>query len=64
MGELQVYKPLTDNLSTYGDNHRLDWILISHELEFINYIVVPGNLSDHHIVVADIQLKNAQAIDK
>ncbi|SMG64813.1 hypothetical protein BMETH_27411371973, partial [methanotrophic bacterial endosymbiont of Bathymodiolus sp.] len=43
-GELQVYKPLADNLSTYGDNHRLDWILISRELEFIVYQVLPDKL--------------------
>jgi endonuclease/exonuclease/phosphatase family metal-dependent hydrolase len=63
-GELQVYKPLADNLSTYGDNHRLDWILISRELEFIVYQVLPDKLSDHLMLVADIQLKNTQAIDK
>ncbi|NOR79442.1 MAG: hypothetical protein GQ529_01210 [Methyloprofundus sp.] len=57
-GKLQAYKPLADNLATYpGSGRRLDWILISSELEFISYKVLPDRLSDHFMVVAEIQLR-------
>ena len=56
-GKLQAYKPLADNLATYpGSGRRLDWILISSELEFVSYKVLPDRLSDHLMVVAEIQL--------
>ena len=58
-GGLQVYKPQADNLSTYSDSDsRLDWILISSELAFVSYKVLPDKLSDHLMVVAEIQLNN------
>ena len=56
-GNLQAYKPLSNNLATYGNGHRLDWILISSELEFISYKTLPDKLSDHLMVVAEIQLR-------
>ena len=57
-GELKAYKPQADNLPTYaGSGSRLDWILISKELEFISYKVLPDKLSDHLMVVAEIQLR-------
>lgn len=58
-GKLHAYKPQADNLPTYtGSGRRLDWILISKELEFISYKVLPNKLSDHLMVVAEIQLSN------
>lgn len=53
---LQVYRPEAIDLGTYGAN-RLDWILISAELEFISYAVLPDEVSDHLGVVAEIGLK-------
>lgn len=35
---------------------RLDWILLSDELEFIDYRTLPGVLSDHKLVTARIRL--------
>jgi len=53
-----VFKPHADGLSTYGDKGaRLDWVLISPDLEFKNYYVVPDVVSDHYAVAADIILK-------
>ena len=53
-----VFKPHADGLSTYGDKGaRLDWVLISPDLEFKNYYVVPDVVSDHYAVAADITLK-------
>ncbi|NNK32083.1 MAG: hypothetical protein HKP02_03105, partial [Xanthomonadales bacterium] len=41
----------------YGDKGaRLDWILVSPGLEFLNYYVVPDVVSDHYAVAADIGL--------
>jgi endonuclease/exonuclease/phosphatase family metal-dependent hydrolase len=56
--DLQVFKPHAEGLSTYGDKGaRLDWILISSDLEFDNYYVIPDVVSDHYAVAADIVLK-------
>ena len=57
-GELKVYKPLANNLPTYSSGSRLDWVLISRELEFVSYKVLPDRLSDHLMVVAEIRLSN------
>jgi endonuclease/exonuclease/phosphatase family metal-dependent hydrolase len=55
---LQVFQPHAEGLATYGDKGaRLDWILISPDLEFVNYFVVPDVVSDHYAVAADIVLK-------
>ena len=56
--ELSVFEPHADGLSTYGDKGaRLDWILISAELGFSMYAVVPDVVSDHYAVAAEIVLK-------
>ena len=56
---LSVFKPHADGLSTYGDKGaRLDWILISEELEFSRYSVFPDVVSDHYAVAAEIVLKD------
>ncbi len=55
---LQVYQAEATNLGTYGSRRRrLDWILISAELEFLSYRVLPDVLSDHSAVVAKIGIK-------
>lgn len=54
--ELRAYTPDAGNLGTYGNIKRLDWILISEELEFISYEVVPGLVSDHLALLARIGL--------
>ena len=56
---LSVFQPHADGLSTYGDKGaRLDWILISEELEFSRYSVFPDVVSDHYAVAAEILLKD------
>jgi endonuclease/exonuclease/phosphatase family metal-dependent hydrolase len=49
-----AFKPEADNLSTYKDK-RLDWILASAELEFVEYQVVDELVSDHRLVVAELR---------
>jgi endonuclease/exonuclease/phosphatase family metal-dependent hydrolase len=57
--ELSVFEPHADGLSTYGDKGaRLDWILVSDELEFERYAVYPDVVSDHYAVAAELVLKH------
>lgn len=51
-----TYEPLGDNHSSYK-NKRLDWILITRDMAFENYQVLPDTLSDHAMVLADIRFK-------
>lgn len=57
-----AYKPEAVDYNSYK-NKRLDWILVSKELEFVNYQVLPDVLSDHAMVVADIRYKVNSTID-
>ncbi len=56
-GRLSVYKPDADNLHTYNSKYRYDWILISNDLAFASYEVLPDVISDHLAIVAEIRLK-------
>ena len=59
-GNLKVYKPEASGLGTYkSGKHRLDWILISNDLEFISYAVPQVVLSDHLPVQATVRLVDA-----
>jgi endonuclease/exonuclease/phosphatase family metal-dependent hydrolase len=56
---LKVFEPHADGLSTYGDKGaRLDWILISPELNFKMYAVYPDVVSDHYAVAAKLELES------
>jgi endonuclease/exonuclease/phosphatase family metal-dependent hydrolase len=54
---LHVYRPHAQNMATYKSTSRLDWILISEELEFTSYRVLPQVLSDHSAVLASVRLR-------
>jgi endonuclease/exonuclease/phosphatase family metal-dependent hydrolase len=55
---LVAWQPESEDLGTYnGGDKRLDWILISQDLEFESYEVAAQEVSDHRAVVADIALK-------
>jgi endonuclease/exonuclease/phosphatase family metal-dependent hydrolase len=55
---MQVYQPMAADMGTYpSSGRRLDWVLISGELEFLHHEVLPHVVSDHHAVVADIGFK-------
>ena len=55
---LSAFKPTAEGLSTYGKKGaRLDWILISDDLEFSDYSVLPEIMSDHYAVAAEIVFK-------
>ena len=60
--EVEAYSPGVEGLETFPLNgKRLDWILLSGELEFSSYRVVSDLLSDHLGVVAEIVLKSPPA---
>jgi endonuclease/exonuclease/phosphatase family metal-dependent hydrolase len=55
--DLNVYEPEAEGLATYADKGtRLDWILVSHDLEFQRHEVYPDVVSDHHAVAAEVRL--------
>lgn len=54
---LRPYRPDAAGLHTFPDLFmRLDWILISRELEFFSHAVVDDVISDHFAVVSEIVL--------
>lgn len=53
---LTAYRPDARDLATYpAFRKRLDWILISRGLGFCDYRTIPGPLSDHSAVVAEVR---------
>ena len=61
-GNLKVFNPYSTELGTYKDGkHRLDWILISNELDFVSYEVSELVLSDHQPVKATLKLVDVSA---
>jgi endonuclease/exonuclease/phosphatase family metal-dependent hydrolase len=56
--ELTAYEPQNDLLGTYKstDGKRLDWILVSGDLVFSRYEVLPEIVSDHLAVYAELGL--------
>jgi endonuclease/exonuclease/phosphatase family metal-dependent hydrolase len=55
--DLHVYRPESEDLATYANTKRYDWILISKQLEFVSLEVLPDILSDHSAVVAEIGMR-------
>jgi len=56
--DLTAYEPQNDLLGTYKstDGKRLDWILVSSDLRFFRYEVLPDIVSDHLAVYAELGL--------
>ena len=55
--DLQLFRPDADGLSTYGSSgSRLDWILLSRQLDYVDHKIWPDVVSDHRAVVAEISL--------
>ncbi|HIM08203.1 MAG TPA: hypothetical protein EYG49_06660 [Gammaproteobacteria bacterium] len=54
---LKTYELNKIGLETFSrSNKRIDWILISKEMEFISYKVINDKLSDHNAVISEIAL--------
>ena len=60
--ELDAYDPASNSLGTYKSSagKRLDWILVSRELEFVDYRVISETLSDHLPVFAVIKFRSTE----
>jgi endonuclease/exonuclease/phosphatase family metal-dependent hydrolase len=56
---LIAFEPENDDLGTYKTQKgkRLDWILISKDLEFLRYDVLPDVVADHFAVYAEVTFK-------
>ena len=57
---LSAYQPASREVPTFRADRpvtRIDWILISSELEFVSYTVWPDKVSDHLGVAAKVQWK-------
>lgn len=62
---LRVYRHDADDLGTYRHgSKRFDWILISEELEFVDYVVLADVVSDHRPVVAEIALRSPDSVNR
>jgi hypothetical protein len=59
---LRAFQPEARGLGTYKDStgKRLDWILITQELEFVDYRVLPDVVADHLAVYAEIIFRGQQ----
>jgi endonuclease/exonuclease/phosphatase family metal-dependent hydrolase len=55
--DLHAYRPDAADLPTYSGSKRYDWILISKQLEFVSFEVLPDILSDHSAVLAEIRMR-------
>jgi len=54
---LSAYNPDDKSLSSFPlTDKRLDWILISNQLEFVSYKTLQDNVSDHFGVISEIRL--------
>ena len=58
---MSVYRQNADDLNTYNSKHRFDWILISDELAFVSYRVLPDIVSDHQAVLAEVRLRKTSS---
>jgi endonuclease/exonuclease/phosphatase family metal-dependent hydrolase len=54
---LEAFEPAAQQATFPATGERLDWILISPELEFVDYRLLPDVLSDHAAVVAEMRLR-------
>jgi endonuclease/exonuclease/phosphatase family metal-dependent hydrolase len=59
---MMVFEPDSPTLGTYKSSRgkRLDWILITRDLEFIAYETLPDVLSDHLVVAAEIGYRGGE----
>lgn len=53
---LTAWKPLSNTITFPKFQKRLDWVLVSNEIEIISHKVLSDPLSDHRAVVAQLRL--------
>ena len=57
---LRAFDPIAAGYGTYKGTQRLDWILISDELTFVEYEVLPDMVSDHLALKAKISWQTGE----
>jgi endonuclease/exonuclease/phosphatase family metal-dependent hydrolase len=61
---LSAYHPTEPGLETFpAFGERLDWILVSPEISFRSYQVLPDKVSDHRGVIAELEWRRRQFVD-
>lgn len=61
---LKAFQPLNPALVTFPAlGERLDWILISSDLEFLSHEIIGAGVSDHRGVVAEVTLSGEQTAE-
>jgi endonuclease/exonuclease/phosphatase family metal-dependent hydrolase len=56
--EARAYEPAAEKMGTFpSTGKRLDWILISADLEFVRYETIIDAVSDHRAVIASLKLR-------
>ena len=58
-----TFQPKSNAYNSYKDK-RLDWILITRDMEFVSYRVLPDILSDHQMIIAEIKFKTTTGQEK
>ena len=53
--DLVAFQPNSEGFATYGSDKRLDWILVSSDLAFMEYRVIEDDISDHLPVWAQLR---------
>ena len=54
-GRVHTFEPESNKLGTYkSGKHRLDWVLLSTDLEFRRYEILPDIVSDHQPIVVEV----------
>jgi endonuclease/exonuclease/phosphatase family metal-dependent hydrolase len=55
--ELHTWQPEKHAVTYPVLKRRLDWVLVSHDFEFLDHKVLPDTISDHHAVIAEVTIK-------
>ena len=59
---LHTFRPMEQLVTFPRFERRLDWVLVSRDLAFVEHRVLADPLSDHQAVVADLVLKNSGSL--
>ncbi|MCF8068927.1 MAG: endonuclease/exonuclease/phosphatase family protein [Desulfobacterales bacterium] len=61
--DLKVYQPDNSAMHTFSKlNRRIDWILISSDMEFVSYDTLQDPVSDHYGVVCEIEMARTKIL--
>ena len=55
--KLKAFEPRDAMPTSLATGHRLDWILISGDMDFVRYEVLPDRVSDHQPLLAELRFR-------